>query len=124
MKTGSLTPSRWLQTSGVTLNTVRWSGTFLCGVGQYWSVEEYRTNRGAEILEKSPESQKEEPEVNRAPSPNWRNVVDVFQQFLCVWAVLTPHEISVMVQADLTKRMVSLRLWNDSSVRDSCRKTG
>ncbi len=40
LKTGSLTPSVWLQTDGVTLNTVRWGGTFLCGMGQNWSVEE------------------------------------------------------------------------------------
>ncbi len=33
------------------LNTVRWSGAYLCGMGEHWSVDEFASRKGAELLE-------------------------------------------------------------------------
>ncbi len=52
LKKGSLAPSRWLQTDRVMLNTVRWCGVYLCGMGEHWSVQEFVTREGAEMLDK------------------------------------------------------------------------
>ncbi len=41
VKKGSFTPSKWLKTDRVILNTVRWGGAYLCGMGKYWSAEPY-----------------------------------------------------------------------------------
>ncbi len=32
-------PSNWLRTGCVFLNTVRWGGAYLCGMGEGWSVD-------------------------------------------------------------------------------------
>ena len=51
---GSFKPSRWLWTDRVMLNTVRWGGAFLCGMGEHWSsVELFVSSRSdVEMLEK------------------------------------------------------------------------
>ena len=51
LKNGSFRPITWLQTDRVILNTVRWSGAFLCGMGEYWSIDETCVGKGAEELE-------------------------------------------------------------------------
>ncbi len=38
VKKGRFTPSKWLRTGRVILNTVRWSGAYLCAMGGDWSV--------------------------------------------------------------------------------------
>ncbi len=38
IKNRRIAPSRWLQTDRVILSTVRWSGAYLCGMGELWSV--------------------------------------------------------------------------------------
>ena len=45
---GRFTPSKWLQTDRVLLNTVRWSGAYLCGMGEYWSVDTSGDRSGKE----------------------------------------------------------------------------
>ncbi len=49
---GAVTPSRWLQTDRVMLNTVRWSSAYSCAMGEHWNVGllEYRDD--ADLLEK------------------------------------------------------------------------
>ncbi len=42
VKRGRFTPSRWLRTDQVILNTIRWSGAYLCGMGNPWSVDKFR----------------------------------------------------------------------------------
>ncbi len=51
LRKGSLTPSRWLRTDRVMLNTVRWCGAYLCGMGDHWGGENFTEGSG-EILEK------------------------------------------------------------------------
>ncbi len=38
LKNGAFTPSKWLWTDRVILNTVRWGGAYLCGMGKEWGV--------------------------------------------------------------------------------------
>ncbi len=52
LKKGSLTPSRWLQTDQVMVNTVRWSGAYLCGMGEQWSVDRYNSEYSRAMVEK------------------------------------------------------------------------
>ena len=52
LKKGSFRPSSWLLTDRAMLNTVRWSGSFLCGMGEHWGVEGYVERENAEILAK------------------------------------------------------------------------
>ena len=49
LKKGRFTPSKWLQTDPVILNTARWCGAYLCGKGNGWSVDV--VNRKGEIVE-------------------------------------------------------------------------
>ncbi len=50
-KKRSFWPSTWLSTDRVMLNTIRWSGAFLCGMGENWSIEENGSRDGGEILD-------------------------------------------------------------------------
>ncbi len=52
LREGSFKPSKWLKTDRVMLNTVRWSGAFLCGVGEHWSLGKYVLREDGETLEK------------------------------------------------------------------------
>ncbi len=52
LKKGSLTPSKCLETDRVMLNTVRWCGAYLCGVGEHWSLRRYTSREDREMLEK------------------------------------------------------------------------
>ncbi len=52
LKKGSFEPSVWLRTDQPMLNTVRWSGAFLCGMGEYWGINEDAIRGDAELLEK------------------------------------------------------------------------
>ncbi len=52
LKKGSLAPSKWLHTDRVMLSTVRWCGSYLCGMGEHWSLGEDVDREDAEILEK------------------------------------------------------------------------
>ena len=45
-------PSRWLGTDRAMLNTVKWCGAFLCGMGEHWGVGEIRSDRDTEMLER------------------------------------------------------------------------
>ncbi len=49
LKKGSLTPSKWLYTDRVMLNTVRWCGSYLCGMGEHWSHGK-GTDRAHDVL--------------------------------------------------------------------------
>ena len=55
LKRGRFTPSEWLWTDRAILNTVRWSGAYLCGMGADWSAHvkdyAYDFRAGTEILE-------------------------------------------------------------------------
>ncbi len=54
LKKGEFKPSKWLRTDRVILNTVRWSGAYLCGMGADWSAHTkdfpFDFRDGAEIL--------------------------------------------------------------------------
>ncbi len=52
LKEGSLVPSKWLKTDRVMLNTVRWSGAYLCGMGERWSVGKDIFREKVTMLEK------------------------------------------------------------------------
>ncbi len=52
LKKGSVAPRRWLNTDRVMLNTVRWSGAYLCGMREHWSDQRYKSRNGGEILDK------------------------------------------------------------------------
>ncbi len=52
LKKGSLRPSKWLHTDRVMLSTVRWCGSYLCGMGEQWSLGEDVNRKDSEILEK------------------------------------------------------------------------
>ncbi len=52
LKKGSQTPSKWLRTDRVMLNTVRWCGSYLCGMGEPWSLGVYARRADTEMLEK------------------------------------------------------------------------
>ncbi len=52
LKKGSLAPSKWLYTDRVMLNTVRWCGSYLCGMGEHWSIGKDVGRKDSEILEK------------------------------------------------------------------------
>ncbi len=51
LKKGWFEPSTWLRTDRVMLNTVRWSGAFLCGMGEHWGVVDVGSKKNAEMLE-------------------------------------------------------------------------
>ena len=55
LKEGRFTPSKWLRTDRVILNTIRWGGAYLCGVGADWSAHvkdfPFDFRDGTEILE-------------------------------------------------------------------------
>ncbi len=54
VKKGRFTPSTWLRTDRVILNTVRWGGAYLCGMGRGWSVDPYHDyirRQSGEVLE-------------------------------------------------------------------------
>ncbi len=52
LKKGSFEPIVWLRTDQPMLNTVRWSGAFLCGMGGHWGIDKYGVRGDAELLEK------------------------------------------------------------------------
>ncbi len=51
LKKGSFEPSTWLWTDRVMLNTVRWSGAFLCGMGEQVCVDKHSSRTGVGMLE-------------------------------------------------------------------------
>ncbi len=55
IKEGRFTPGKWLRTDRVILNTVRWGGAYLCGVGEDWSVGGFgfRTRKESSDVSKS-----------------------------------------------------------------------
>ncbi len=50
VKRGDFRPGAWLNTDQVELNTVRWCGAYLCGMGNYWSVGESSVGNAGELL--------------------------------------------------------------------------
>ena len=50
VKRGDFRPGAWLDTDQVELNTVRWCGAYLCGMGNYWSVDNTRVGNASELL--------------------------------------------------------------------------
>ncbi len=46
VKQGKFTPSYWLRTDRVVLNTIRWGGAYLCGMGERWSVHSLDNHGG------------------------------------------------------------------------------
>ncbi len=48
LKQGRFTPSKWLRTDRAILNTVRWGGAYLCGMGEGWSVGGFSVGAGNE----------------------------------------------------------------------------
>ncbi len=51
VKEGRFTPSKWLRTDRAILNTVRWGGAYLCGMGEGWSVDRWAILPAKEIGE-------------------------------------------------------------------------
>ncbi len=54
LKKGRFTPSKWLRTDRAILNTVRWGGAYLCGMGKGWSIltgGTHASERSGELLE-------------------------------------------------------------------------
>ncbi len=60
LKEGSVTPSSWLQTDRVMLNSLRWSGAFLCGICEHWSTGKYVSQNDGEAMRQffSPEMER------------------------------------------------------------------
>ncbi len=52
LKKRSLTPSRWLKTDRIMLNTVHWCAAYLCRMGERWGIQAYSSRADAEMLEK------------------------------------------------------------------------
>ncbi len=50
IRRGEFRPSSWLVTDQPGLSTVRWCGAFLCGLGNYWSVDKNNWGGADEIL--------------------------------------------------------------------------
>ncbi len=51
LRKGSLTPNKWLHIDQVMLNTVRWCGAYLCGMGEQWGGGKFIWAGMGEILE-------------------------------------------------------------------------